>query len=146
MNVNINKQLKIILIMNTMNIAATTGINTYKFNINASTDPLFRFNYLMTQVEANKNKVTNPAIEIIFDEVLDVLRNAVDSLSDETNPGTYFFFANKYAERIKTKRMFLTALLETMKTKHHDYPIIKYTISVLDEYYILGLDDLEDPE
>lgn len=146
MNVNINKQLKIILIMNTMNIAATTGINTYKFNTNASTDPLFRFNYLMTQVEANKNKVNNPAIEIIFDEVLDVLRNAVDSLSDETNPGTYFFFANKYAERIKTKRMFLTALLETMKIKHHDYPIIKYTISVLDEYYILGLDDLEDPE
>lgn len=146
MNVNINKQLKIILIMNTMNIAATTGINTYKFNTNASTDPLFRFNYLMTQVEANKNKVNNPAIEIIFDEVLDVLRNAVDSLSDETNPGTYFFFANKYTERIKTKRMFLTALLETMKTKHHDYPIIKYTISVLDEYYILGLDDLEDPE
>lgn len=146
MNVNINKQLKIILIMNTMNIAVTTGINTYKFNINASTDPLFRFNYLMAQVEANKNKVTNSAIEIIFDEVLDVLRNAVDSLSDETNPGTYFFFANKYAERIKTKRMFLTALLETMKTEHHDYPIIKYTISVLDEHYILGLDDLEDPE
>lgn len=139
--------------MNTMNIAAinsTTGfnstINTYDFNLNASTDPLFRFKYLMTQVESNKNNVTNPAIEIIFSEVLDVLRNAVDTLSDETNPRTYFFFAHKYAERIKTKRMFLTALLETMKTKHHDYPIIKYTISVLDEYYILGLDDLEDPE
>lgn len=148
-HVNNIKQLKIILIMNTMNIAAiesTTGINTYDFNLNASTDPLFRFKYLMTQVESNKNNVTNPAIEIIFDEVLDVLRNAVDSLSDETNPRTYFFFAHKYAERLKTKRMFLTALLETMKTKHHDYPIIKYTISVLDEYYILGKDDLEDPE
>ena len=139
--------------MNTMNIAAinsTTGfnstINTYDFNLNASTDPLFRFKYLMTQVESNKNNVTNPAIEVIFSEVLDVLRNAVDTLSDETNPRTYFFFAHKYAERIKTKRMFLTALLETMKTKHHDYPIIKYTISVLDEYYILGKDDLEDPE
>lgn len=139
--------------MNTMNIAAiesTTGfnstINTYNFNLNASTDPLFRFKYLMTQIESNKNNVTNPAIEIIFDEVLDVLRNAVDSLSDETNPRTYFFFAHKYAERLKTKRMFLTALLETMKTNHHDYPIIKYTISVLDEYYILGKDDLEDPQ
>lgn len=139
--------------MNTMNIAAiesTTGfnstINTYDFNLNASTDPLFRFKYLMAQVESNKNNVTNPAIEIIFDEVLDVLRNAVDTLSDETNPRTYFFFAHKYAERLKTKRMFLTALLETMKTKHHDYPIIKYTISVLDEHYILGQDDLDDPE
>lgn len=139
--------------MNTMNIAAiesTTGfnstINTYDFNLNASTDPLFRFKYLMAQVESNKNNVTNPAIEIIFDEVLDVLRNAVDTLSDETNPRTYFFFAYKYAERLKTKRMFLTALLETMKTKHHDYPIIKYTISVLDEHYILGQDDLDDPE
>lgn len=136
-----------------MNIAAiesTTGfnstINTYDFNPNASTDPLFRFKYLMAQVESNKNNVTNPAIEIIFDEVLDVLRNAVDTLSDETNPRTYFFFAYKYAERLKTKRMFLTALLETMKTKHHDYPIIKYTISVLDEHYILGQDDLDDPE
>lgn len=122
------------------------SINTYNFNTNASTTPLFRFNAVLAQVEANKKNITNPAIEIIFSEIEDVLRNAVDFLSDELDQQTYFFQANRYAERLKTKKYFLTALLETMKTKHHDYHIIKYTISVLDEYYILGLDDLEEPQ
>lgn len=128
--------------MNTMN----TSVNTYNFNTNASTTPLFRFNYLLNQVTANKKNVTNPAIQIIFGEIEEILMNAVDYLSDELDPEEYYYQANRYAERLKTKKYFLTALLETMKTKHHDYPIIKYTVSVLDEYYILGMEDLEDPE
>lgn len=122
-----------------------TTVNTYNFNTNASTTPLFRFNAVLAQVEANKKNITNPAIEIIFSEIEEILMNAVDYLSDELDPEEYFYQANRYANRLKTKRYFLTALLETMKTKHHDYPIIKYTISVMDEYYILGLEDLEEP-
>lgn len=122
-----------------------TTVNTYNFNTNAPTTPLFRFNTVLAQVEANKKNITNPAIEIIFGEIEEILMNAVDYLSDELDPEEYYYQANRYANRLKTKRYFLTALLETMKTKHHDYPIIKYTISVMDEYYILGLEDLEEP-
>lgn len=119
-------------------------MNTYNFNTDASTTPLFRFNAVLAQVKSNREHLSNPALQIIYDEIIDILTNAVDFLSEELDPQTYFFQANRYVERIKTKEIFLSALREIVKTKSYDYDNLKFTIAALDEGYLLGKDDLEE--
>lgn len=141
------------MIMETMNTINT--INTYNFNTNADTTPLFRIKCIKSQLEANKKNATNSAIQTSISQVIDICKFAADTLSDiqyyndGTNVEEYWYHANRYAKQINKKKEFLASLLELMDPEHHDYPILKYTISVLDEGYIYGNSDsasLDDPK
>jgi len=117
------------------------------YNTSASTVPSFRIGCIISQLKANSDNASNPAISKIILEIVHKLSsNSANFRGEGAYTQHYLFFCDRALEIMESSRMFLSQLMEVMKKHSYDYDLMKYTVKVLDQKdYILGNDELEEP-
>ena len=118
------------------------------FNLSAPTSINFRVEQVYTQLEHNRNNLTNGALKNVMYKII---RKIVDLNSYmkhyEVNLDDYLLKADILFRYITDQKIFLDQLLDVLDKNHHDYDIIKYCVSVMgNTEYILGNDILDEPE
>ena len=118
------------------------------FNLSAPTSINFRVEQVYTQLEHNRNNLTNGALKNVMYKII---RKIVDLNSYmkhyEVNSDDYLLKADILVRYITDQKVFLNQLLDVLDKNHHDYDIMKYCISVIgNTEYILGTDTLDEPE
>lgn len=118
------------------------------FNLSAPTSINFRVEQVYTQLEHNRNNLTNGALKNVMYKII---RKIVDLNSYmkhyEVNSDDYLLKADILVRYITDQKVFLNQLVDVLDKNHHDYDIMKYCISVIgNTEYILGTDTLDEPE
>lgn len=118
------------------------------FNLSAPTSINFRVEQVYTQLEHNRNNLTNGALKNIMYKII---RKIVDLNSYmkhcDVNSNGFLWKADILLRYIIDQKVFLNQLLDVLDKNHHDYDIMKYCISVIgNTEYILGTDTLDEPE
>ena len=118
------------------------------FNLSAPTSINFRVEQVYTQLEHNRNNLTNGALKNVMYKII---RKIVDLNSYmkhcEVNSNDFLWKADILLRYIIDQKVFLNQLLDVLDKNHHDYDIMKYCISVIgNTEYILGTDTLDEPE